>query len=69
MGFFSIAVLNINNIRDIESDRIAGKLSVPVRLGRRKAIVYHWMLLFLGLAFAVVIPWCNTSLHGNLFSC
>ncbi len=28
-GFFSIAVLNINNIRDIESDRQAGKFSIP----------------------------------------
>lgn len=47
-GFFSIAVLNINNIRDIESDRQAGKFSVPVRIGREKAILYHWALLTCG---------------------
>ena len=52
MGLLSIAVLNINNIRDIESDKVAGKYSIPVRLGRHKAIVYHWILLGLALVFA-----------------
>jgi 1,4-dihydroxy-2-naphthoate octaprenyltransferase len=51
-GFFSIAVLNINNIRDIESDRTAGKFSIPVRIGRDKARVYHWVLLISGILFA-----------------
>jgi 1,4-dihydroxy-2-naphthoate octaprenyltransferase len=53
-GFFSIAVLNINNIRDIESDRKAGKFSIPVRIGKDKATVYHWFLLICGLVAAVV---------------
>jgi 1,4-dihydroxy-2-naphthoate octaprenyltransferase len=53
LGFFSIAVLNINNIRDIESDRVAGKNSIPVRIGRRNAVLYHWILLGLALIFAV----------------
>lgn len=57
-GFYSIAVLNLNNIRDIESDKAAGKLSIPVRLGRDKAILYHQFLLVGGtlsaLAFALI---------------
>jgi 1,4-dihydroxy-2-naphthoate polyprenyltransferase len=44
-GLLSVAVLNVNNIRDIESDRKAGKHSIPVRLGRAKAVLYHWLLL------------------------
>ena len=48
-GLFSTAVLNVNNIRDIRTDKAAGKRSIPVRLGRGKAIVYHWLLLGLGL--------------------
>ncbi len=48
LGCFSTAVLNINNIRDIDSDRLAGKLSVPVRIGRMNAIRYHWTLVLLG---------------------
>ncbi|HLZ17625.1 MAG TPA: 1,4-dihydroxy-2-naphthoate polyprenyltransferase [Cyclobacteriaceae bacterium] len=52
-GFFSIAVLNINNIRDIESDRQAGKFSIPVRIGKEKAIQYHWVLLWSGVLCAL----------------
>jgi 1,4-dihydroxy-2-naphthoate octaprenyltransferase len=48
LGCFSTAVLNINNIRDIDSDRLAGKLSIPVRIGRTNAIHYHWALVLLG---------------------
>lgn len=53
-GLFSIAVLNINNIRDIDSDRKAGKFSIPVRIGREKAVLYHWVLLTAGISSAVV---------------
>ncbi|MEO5976440.1 MAG: 1,4-dihydroxy-2-naphthoate polyprenyltransferase [Chryseolinea sp.] len=53
-GFFSIGVLNVNNIRDIESDRQAGKFSIPVRMGRANAIRYHWFLLIGGLFTALL---------------
>ena len=53
VGLFSVAVLNINNIRDIESDREAGKYSVPVRLGPRRARLYHWILLLGGFLAAL----------------
>jgi 1,4-dihydroxy-2-naphthoate octaprenyltransferase len=52
-GLFSIAVLNVNNIRDIESDKKAGKFSIPVRIGRKNAIRYHWILLVSGIAAAL----------------
>ena len=58
-GLFSIAVLNINNIRDIESDRQAGKFSIPVRIGRKKAIQYHWTLLISGMLCALVFTFLN----------
>jgi 1,4-dihydroxy-2-naphthoate polyprenyltransferase len=48
LGFFSTAVLNINNIRDITADTKAGKKSIPVRIGRRKAVIYNWILIFGG---------------------
>jgi 1,4-dihydroxy-2-naphthoate octaprenyltransferase len=47
-------VLNINNIRDIDSDRTAGKFSIPVRIGRKKAIWYHWFLLMAGIISSVI---------------
>ncbi|MCE7056155.1 1,4-dihydroxy-2-naphthoate polyprenyltransferase [Algoriphagus sp. AGSA1] len=58
LGLFSAAVLNINNIRDIESDSIAGKKSIPVRIGKNAAIIYNWCLILGGnyclLMFAYV---------------
>lgn len=53
-GFFSMGVLNVNNIRDIESDQQAGKFSIPVRIGRENAIRYHWFLLLGGIISACV---------------
>ncbi len=53
-GLFATAVLNVNNIRDLESDKQAGKLSIPVRIGRKAAITYHWGLLFTGLVCSVL---------------
>jgi len=44
-GMLAVAVLNVNNIRDIESDAKAGKSSIPVRLGPERARIYHWILL------------------------
>jgi len=33
-GFLSVAVLNLNNLRDIENDIKTGKNSIPVRIGK-----------------------------------
>ncbi len=51
---FAVAVLNINNIRDIQSDEKAGKITIPVRIGRMKAVRYHWALLLIGVLCAFV---------------
>jgi 1,4-dihydroxy-2-naphthoate octaprenyltransferase len=57
-GLLAMAVLNINNMRDIENDAACGKRTVAVRLGVKKAKQYHWLLLLGGLfsfAFYLVI--------------
>ena len=54
LGFLTIGVLNVNNIRDIESDKLAGKNSIPVRLGREKAVLYHWFLLGGAIILAIL---------------
>lgn len=53
-GLFAVGVLNINNVRDMESDQKAGKFSVPVRIGRRNAILYQWSLILTGLVCALL---------------
>lgn len=45
-GLLATAVLNINNLRDINSDRENGKNTLAVRLGPRNARRYHACLLF-----------------------
>jgi len=69
IGLFSTAVLNINNIRDIESDKKAGKRSIPVRIGRKAAIRYNWALLaggYLCLMTFAIISDENLSLTATL---
>ena len=53
-GFLSVGVLNLNNMRDIDSDKAAGKLSIPVRLGLKQAKMYHYLLLVIaGFCFTI----------------
>ncbi len=54
LGLFAVGVLNVNNIRDIETDRIAGKFSIPVRIGKEKAGLYHSLLISLGFLTSIV---------------
>jgi len=53
LGCFATAVLNVNNIRDLMSDKLAGKITVPVRLGPLGARRYHGLLLAGGVGCAV----------------
>ena len=65
-GLFSMAVLNVNNIRDLESDRLAGKMSIPVRVGRERAVVYHWVLLIAGILAALIFTYLNFNSYFQL---
>ncbi len=49
VGMMSMAVLNLNNMRDIESDRLSGKNSFALRIGFRNAMIYEMVLLQLPL--------------------
>jgi 1,4-dihydroxy-2-naphthoate polyprenyltransferase len=52
VGFLATAILVVNNVRDIETDRRAGKMTLAVRVGREQALVLY-RLLVLG-SFAVL---------------
>lgn len=53
-GLLATAVLNVNNVRDIESDARNGKITLAVRLGRAGAIKYHWALLGMALLLTLI---------------
>ncbi len=67
LGLFSTCVLNINNVRDIESDEKAGKKSIPVRIGFSKAIKYNWFLIILGNLTMVIFCLITEAYGGFLF--
>lgn len=64
-GLLATAVLNINNIRDISSDKLAGKKSIPVQLGREKAVVYHWSLIIFALLASTLYVFINYHSAGQ----
>ena len=45
IGMLSMAVLNLNNMRDLQSDKLSGKNTLPVKLGLEKAKKYHIVLI------------------------
>lgn len=57
VGLWCSMVLNINNMRDIDTDRRAGKTTVAVRLGLVRAKIYHAVLLLVaGAAWWLWLP-------------
>jgi 1,4-dihydroxy-2-naphthoate octaprenyltransferase len=64
MGTFSCALLSINNIRDRALDQPAGKKTLAVRLGDRKARYLFAVLIALGYlaTFALLEPWTLVTL-------
>lgn len=57
-GLFSVGVLNINNMRDIENDTQSNKRTLVVRIGAERAKCYHWMILCVG--------WVSLTLYLSL---
>ena len=45
VGLLSVGVLNLNNMRDIESDKQSNKITLAVKLGKEKARIYHLILI------------------------
>ena len=60
MGFLASAVLLANNVRDIDTDRSAGKRTLAVVLGRRPAVLLYALCVIGGVLAApvgVVFDW------------
>ena len=55
IGCFSVGVLNVNNIRDMETDR-ATRTTVAIKLGEHRAKIYQSVLI--GLGWACMIAYC-----------
>ncbi|MBG5996832.1 1,4-dihydroxy-2-naphthoate polyprenyltransferase [Proteus mirabilis] len=53
-GLLSVAVLNINNMRDLENDIQAGKNTLAVRLGASGSRIYHTCVIAIAIIFLIV---------------
>ena len=56
-GALSTAVLNLNNMRDHQSDKVSGKNTLVVRMGVGRAKIYHYLLLitaYIGFTFSTI---------------
>lgn len=54
LGFLSVGVLNLNNMRDINSDANAGKITMAVKLGLDRAKKYHFFLIIGAMSMTVI---------------
>jgi len=59
VGMMSMAVLNLNNMRDIESDRLSGKKSFALRIGFKNAMIYEMVLLQFPLILILIFLGLN----------
>jgi len=67
VGLLAAALLEANNLRDIETDTVAGKKTLAVRLGRKNAgLLYCFTLLGAALAIGVLHNYRGWSLLALL---
>ena len=59
VGLLSVGVLNLNNLRDHQSDRNVNKNTLIVQMGYSNGILYHTALLLIGLICFVVFVVLN----------
>ena len=59
IGFLSVGVLNLNNMRDEESDRKAGKNTIVVKNGGAWAKKYHFFLVISAMVLVLIFAFLN----------
>ena len=59
IGFLSVGVLNLNNMRDEASDRKVGKNTIVVKMGGKWAKNYHYFLIISAMILVVLFAILN----------
>jgi 1,4-dihydroxy-2-naphthoate octaprenyltransferase len=65
VGLLAASLLVVNNVRDMETDRRAGKRTLAVRLGRRRTRVLYAAMVLVAFA-AVPVVWLAGDLDAWL---
>jgi 1,4-dihydroxy-2-naphthoate polyprenyltransferase len=61
IGFLATAILVVNNVRDLETDRRAGKMTLAVRMGRANAVNLYRLLVLGAFATLPIALWAGGS--------
>jgi 1,4-dihydroxy-2-naphthoate octaprenyltransferase len=67
VGLLASAILVVNNVRDLDSDRRAGKRTLAVRLGRVRARTLYGLMVYGAFATAP-LPWVLGALSAWLLA-
>ncbi len=69
VGALATAILVVNNLRDIETDRRAGKRTLAVRLGRRAARIEYGLLVIGAYVTCALLWWAGSFSAWVLLPC
>ena len=61
VGLLASAILMVNNLRDIDTDRDAGKITLAVRLGAQRSRLVYWLMV----AGAFVVPFVVAAILAS----
>jgi len=67
VGMLSMAVLNLNNMRDIVNDELSGKKTFALKLGFKKAMIYEIILLQLPILLMLAFLMYNGFQERGLY--
>ncbi|GAA1314555.1 1,4-dihydroxy-2-naphthoate polyprenyltransferase [Leucobacter albus] len=62
VGFFAVAVLVVNNLRDIPTDRAAGKRTLAVRIGEKWTRVLYVACVVLPFGVPLMFGWAYSGM-------
>lgn len=54
VGLLSVAVLNLNNMRDQASDALSGKNTLVVKMGPKNSKIYHYSVIIIALTLTLL---------------
>lgn len=66
VGLLSVAVLNLNNMRDYENDKQMGKNTLVVKMGIDLAKYYHYYLVVLAIVSMLAFSALNLQMRWRL---
>ena len=61
IGFLATAIIVVNNARDVETDRRAGKMTLAVRIGRANAVLLYELLVLGAFVVLPIAIWAGDS--------